>query len=339
MDGADTALFERGLRHATANHSGAALDGALEELGWPEALATDPRAAVTLLFELMGRTGATSSALEQIFVTTLGEGTGAATGVVLPLLGGADPPGQMAGQRVEVRGLATTALPDRARSLIVARRGDEHLAVTVEAAALSRRPVGGLDPELGLVEVVGAHDAVRAVATAEDAHWADALALGRLALGHQLVGAARHMLELACRHAVARVQFGRPIASFQAVRHRLADVVVAVDGAAALLDAAWDDRSPVNAAMAKASAGRAARTAASHCQQVLAGIGFTTEHPFHRYVRRNLVLDQLLGSASSLTRQLGREILLQRRLPPPVPLSTAAGAAEPEPPAGDAGPD
>ena len=51
------------------------------------------------------------------------------------------------------------------------------------------------------------------------------------------------------------------------------------------------------AAMAKAIAGRSARTAARHCQQVLAGIGFTTEHALHRYVRRVLVLDELFGSA------------------------------------------
>ena len=68
--------------------------------------------------------------------------------------------------------------------------------------------------------------------------------------------------------------------------------------------------------MAKALAGRGARTAARHCQQVLAGIGFTTEHRFHHYVRRVLVLDQLFGAGRSLTRGLGRELLATRSLPP-----------------------
>ena len=72
--------------------------------------------------------------------------------------------------------------------------------------------------------------------------------------------------------------------------------------------------------MAKALAGRGARTAARHCQQVLAGIGFTTEHPLHRYVRRVLVLDELFGSARALTRQLGDELLDDRQLPPLLPL-------------------
>ena len=59
---------------------------------------------------------------------------------------------------------------------------------------------------------------------------------------------------------------------------------------------------------------------ARHCQQVLAGIGFTTEHPFHRYFRRAIVLDQLLGAGSLLTAELGTEVLRSRTLPPLLPL-------------------
>jgi alkylation response protein AidB-like acyl-CoA dehydrogenase len=119
---------------------------------------------------------------------------------------------------------------------------------------------------------------------------------------------------------LAAVQFGRPIAMFQAVRHRLAETLVAIEGAAAVLDAAWLDHDPLTAAIAKATAGRAARVTARHCQQVLAGIGFTTEHPFHHYLRRILVLEQLLGGTDRLTRELGREILARRQLPAPPPL-------------------
>ena len=70
---------------------------------------------------------------------------------------------------------------------------------------------------------------------------------------------------------------------------------------------------------------------ARHCQQVLAGIGFTTEHPLHLFVRRTIVLDQLLGAGSVLTRQLGADILRQRhaarRLPP---LSDAGRGGAPD---------
>jgi alkylation response protein AidB-like acyl-CoA dehydrogenase len=68
--------------------------------------------------------------------------------------------------------------------------------------------------------------------------------------------------------------------------------------------------------MAKAMAGRGARTAMRHSQQVLAGIGFTTEHDLHRYLRRIWVLDQLFGSSAVLTKQLGADLLATRRLPP-----------------------
>ncbi len=117
-------------------------------------------------------------------------------------------------------------------------------------------------------------------------------------------------------HALDRVQFGRPISGFQAVRHRLAETLVAIEMAEAVLEAAWLDGSPVTAAMAKAVAGRQARTTARHCQQVLAGIGFTTEHPLHLYVRRTLVLDGLLGTAPTLTRALGDDLIASRQLPP-----------------------
>jgi alkylation response protein AidB-like acyl-CoA dehydrogenase len=59
---------------------------------------------------------------------------------------------------------------------------------------------------------------------------------------------------------------------------------------------------------------------ARHCQQVLAGIGFTTEHPLHRSVRRAIVLDQLLGAGSLLTRTLGADILSSAALRAAFPL-------------------
>ena len=118
------------------------------------------------------------------------------------------------------------------------------------------------------------------------------------------------MLALAREHALDRVQFGHPIASFQAVRHRLADALIALDGAEAALLAAEDD---LGSLLAKAAAGQAALTAARHSQQVLGGIGFTAEHGLHRHVRRALVLDGLLGSALELTREAGALLRAQAR--------------------------
>jgi len=127
-------------------------------------------------------------------------------------------------------------------------------------------------------------------------------------------------LELARLHALERIQFGRPIASFQAVRHRLAEALVSLEAASALATAAWEEPNPGTAALAKGLAGRSARTVVRHAQQVLAGIGFTLEHPLHRYVRRTMLLDQLLGAGAALTRQSGADLLATGALPATLPL-------------------
>ena len=131
------------------------------------------------------------------------------------------------------------------------------------------------------------------------------VAEARIAVGWWLVGASRAMLALARQHALDRVQFGRPIASFQAIRHRLAETLVAIEGAEATLGLPGTESPDLTALLAKAAAGKAALTAAKHCQQVLGGIGFTEEHDLQHHVKRVLVLDGLLGSSRELTRKAG----------------------------------
>jgi hypothetical protein len=131
------------------------------------------------------------------------------------------------------------------------------------------------------------------------------LADGRQALGWWLVGTSRAMLALARQHALDRVQFGRPIGSFQAIRHRLSETLVAIEGAEATLHTASEEPDELASLLAKAAAGQAALTTAKHCQQVLGGIGFTAEHDLHRHVKRSLMLDGLLGSARELTGEAG----------------------------------
>ena len=141
------------------------------------------------------------------------------------------------------------------------------------------------------------------------------LAEGRHALGWWLVGTGRAMLSLARQHALDRMQFGKPVASFQAIRHRLAETLVAVEGAEATLVAAAAEPDDLAFLLAKAAAGQAALTAARHCQQVLGGIGFTAEHALHRHVKRSLVLDGLLGSARELTREAGATLCSRQCAP------------------------
>jgi hypothetical protein len=306
--GEDLALFERSLQRATSDHTGPALDAALDALGWRDALAVDGRAAVSLLFTHQGAAGASSSALDRVLGEALGVETDA---VVLPAIGEWSPPGSLTDGGLHVRGMCIGA--PATTCVVVAAVDGSDAGYEVELASLPQRRVDGADPSLGLVEVAGSVAGAREVGPVD---WRAAVGAGQLALGHELVGASRRMLELARRHALDRIQFGQPIARFQAVRHRLAEALVAIEAAEAMLDAGWLDRTPANAAMAKAVAGRSARVVARHCQQVLAGIGFTTEHPLHRSVKRVLVLEQLLGSPAALTRQLGGDVLQRGELPP-----------------------
>ncbi|MBL7500959.1 acyl-CoA dehydrogenase [Frankia sp. CNm7] len=153
------------------------------------------------------------------------------------------------------------------------------------------------------------------VVTGEDTSVAGdpaALAAGRRALGWWLVGTGRAMLGLARTHALDRAQFGKPIAGFQAVRHRLAETHVALEGAEATLTVAEDE---LGSLLAKAAAGQAALDAARHCQQVLGGIGFTAEHALHHHIRRALTLDGLLGSTRELTRAAGAHLRAHQSAP------------------------
>lgn len=300
IEGEDLALFERSLRAAVERDD---VDDALAEAGWHDALTVDRRAAISLLFGLQGRAGATSSALDAVLLDALGVED--EVGVVWPALGSWAPPG--------ARGLGSPALAGHERALVVTA---DRAAVLVPTASLTLRPVHGMDPRLGLVEVSGepTGDAV------EVGPWADAVRAGQLAVSADLLGTSRRMLDLAREHALEREQFGQVIAQFQAIRHRLAEALVAIETAEAVVDAAWLDGSADTAAMAKALAGRGARTVVRHAQQVLAGIGFTTEHDLHLFIRRVFVLDEVLGASRTLTRELGERILETRRLPEMLPL-------------------
>ena len=322
MDAPEIELFERSVRQATERHRGVALDAAFTELGWPDALAADPHSAVSILFPLQGAAPAASSALDQVVLTGLGipEVTDA---VVLPFLGTWAAPGDVAGDRLSIRGLGMAAMQRDTHAVVVARRerDDSLTVVTVPTSEVALRPVSGIDPAFGLVEVTA--DAVGFSPCADDApghSWSAAVVLAQLALSYEILGAARAMLALAREHALERTQFGQPISKFQALRHRLAETLVAIEAADAAVHAAREEPSPELAAIAKSLAGRGALTASRHCQQVLAGIGFTAEHPFHRYYRRILLLDQLFGSAHSLTNEFGNELLRSRQFPALLPL-------------------
>jgi hypothetical protein len=319
MDADERELFARSIEHALTDDGSTDLDATLDDLGWTEALASDARAAVATLFELQGAANVVSSALDDVLVSSLGIMSDEPVAIVLPELGRRAAPARLDRERIGVDGLATSALSRRPSAALVVDDGLGCRATLVDRGDLAPQPIAGIDPRLRWSRVSGAPVVASAQDLVPDA-WTEAVAAGQRAVGHELVGASRAMLAQAREHAAERVQFGRPIGSFQAVRHRLAEALVAVEAADAALSAAWDAPSPRTALVAKALAGRGARIVGRHCQQVLAGIGFTTEHPFHRYFERVLVLDQLFGSARTLTAELGEELIRTQRMPPLLPL-------------------
>jgi alkylation response protein AidB-like acyl-CoA dehydrogenase len=125
------------------------------------------------------------------------------------------------------------------------------------------------------------------------------------ALAVSTTATCRHIFEITLQYAKDREQFGRPIGSFQALKHRLADLYLAVERSAslayfAILTIAEDDgRRAVAASMAKAAAGDCQRLAAKDGLQLHGGIGFTWEHDLHFLLKRAKSGDLLFGTAAA----------------------------------------
>jgi alkylation response protein AidB-like acyl-CoA dehydrogenase len=134
-----------------------------------------------------------------------------------------------------------------------------------------------------------------------------------VALSNEMVGGAQLVLEESVQYAKDRVQFGRPIGSFQAIKHKCADMLLEVESAkSAAYYAAWaaaegNDEAPVVASLAKAYCSDAYFHAAAENIQIHGGIGFTWEHNAHLYFKRAKSSEILLGDAT-----YHRELLAQR---------------------------
>ncbi|HLT17252.1 MAG TPA: acyl-CoA dehydrogenase family protein [Acidimicrobiales bacterium] len=139
------------------------------------------------------------------------------------------------------------------------------------------------------------------------------LDLAAVALAAEQVGGAQKVLEEAVQYAKDRVQFGRPIGSFQAIKHKCADMLLEVESAkSAAYYAAWcaselNDELPSVASLAKAYCSEAYFHAAAENIQIHGGIGFTWEHPAHLYFKRAKSSELLFGDPT-----YHRELLAQR---------------------------
>ncbi len=167
-------------------------------------------------------------------------------------------------------------------------------AVDSHAPGVSLAPVVSLDATRPLADLTLDGAPARLIALGEPAAHAVAAALtaGAAMLACEQLGVAERCLEMTVAYVKERRQFARPVGSFQALKHRLADVWVAVTQAraaaryAAACLAEADPDTPVAVALAKAACGEAAVHAAQECVQLHGGIGFTWEHPAHLLLKR-----------------------------------------------------
>ncbi|SHN16295.1 acyl-CoA dehydrogenase family protein [Cryptosporangium aurantiacum] len=251
-------------------------DRAIER--WLPSLAAGDRTAALVLGERSGHWSTTGEAL----TATATDGGWQVTGVAEHVLDGATAdlllvlavadPGptlfavEAAGQDVRRTPVTTS---DRTRRIAHVR--------LLDAAA---RPIGAIG---GGADIVAA-----------------ALRYGQVALACEQVGGAARCLELAVDYAKTRVQFGRPIGSFQAVKHKCADMLVAVESARSAswvaIRAAGSEDLPLAAAVAAAVCAEAYEHCASVLVQVSGGIGYTWEHPAHLHVKRSRGSAVLLGA-------------------------------------------
>ena len=185
------------------------------------------------------------------------------------------------------------------------------IGIVVPASECEIKPVNGLDAsrELGTVTLNGVHVSADRALGGPGPESAAALTRAvneaTTMLATEMVGTAQTVFNVILDYAKQREQFGVPIGSFQAIKHKFADFLLLLERAramcyfAALTIAEDDDRRAVAAAMAKAAAGDLQKFACKEGIQVLGGIGYTWEHDMHLYVRRLKTGAALFGTAST----------------------------------------
>jgi alkylation response protein AidB-like acyl-CoA dehydrogenase len=134
-------------------------------------------------------------------------------------------------------------------------------------------------------------------------------------LAVEQVGGAQRVLEMATEYAKTRLQFGRPIGSFQAIKHKCADMLVETEFARsaayhAIFSAAGDDENELQAAshMARSYCSEAYFRATADNIQIHGGMGFTWEHPAHLYFKRARASSILFGDPIEHRAELGAEL-------------------------------
>ncbi|HEV3226561.1 MAG TPA: acyl-CoA dehydrogenase family protein [Acidimicrobiales bacterium] len=224
-----------------------------------------------------------------------------------------------AGDGYKLNGTKMFVLDGHTATLIlVAARTDAGVSlfrVAADAAGLTRTPLATMDQTRKQAKLEFKDTPAQLIGT-DGAGWSvleRVLDLAAVALAAEQVGGAQKVLEMAVEYAKVRVQFGRPIGSFQAIKHKCADMLLEVESAkSAAYYAGWcaselNDELPSVASLAKAYCSEAYFHAAAENIQIHGGIGFTWEHPAHLYFKRAKSSELLFGDPT-----YHRELLAQR---------------------------
>ncbi len=195
------------------------------------------------------------------------------------------------------------------------REGLGLFTLKADAAGIERRLLKSMDPtrKIAQIQFRGARaDLLGSLDTAAAAI-ERTLDQAAIALANEMVGGAQTMLDSAVAYSKLRVQFGREIGSFQAIKHKLADMLLEVELAksaayyAAQAAAVEDPEWPALACLAKAAASETYLNAAANCIQIHGGIGFTWDNDTHLWFKRAKSSEVFLGQPS-----YHRELLMQR---------------------------
>jgi len=200
--------------------------------------------------------------------------------------------------------------------LVVARtvEGPGVFEVTGTAAGVERTPLTVMDQTRKLARVVFAGAPARRLGGAATSAVEEMLDYARIALAADALGGTGRVLDMSVSYAKTREQFGRPIGSFQAIKHKCASMLVELESSrAAVYYALWaaatgqPDR-PVVAPLVKAHCVDAYLAATGENIQIHGGIGFTWEHPAHLYLKRAKSSQALLGGSDFHRRLLADRI-------------------------------
>jgi alkylation response protein AidB-like acyl-CoA dehydrogenase len=230
-----------------------------------------------------------------LFGTTLAE---------LALLAADDPDAETLGALAEGTAIGTVVFdPDYVingdiADVVVAVDGDR----LVRWTRFTATPVAAMDPTRRLARL----EPQETAPLGADPGIADTAAI---LLAAEQVGAAARCLELTVEYTKSRVQFGRPVGSFQALKHRMSDMYVAVQAARAVVGEAIADPTATSAALARVVATDAFAAVAAEGIQMHGGIAITWEHDMQLYFKRAHGSAQLLGPPRDQLRRLESEVL------------------------------